>query len=897
MKANLLYEKKSLVIGISVFVVILFAVGFVLRGRLLNLYAESYERRVEVDAGEMASRFEQKFETELRLLRSFAACIEKGYYPDSLLAVFDEMDNSVRYGVLRLDGVPLLGKRVNYSEFPCIREAFRGNEGVSSHPRKGMMFACPVFSGGNVRYVIYALYVPSTLPKLLGLSCYDGNGIVSVIDEHETTVVPGADMSFTIEHIARDAVYRPYLERLKEQLQTKSKAAVMVDEGAESFVMFTAEIGAYGLFTIGKIPVSCISKGTSQALMLVQWVFGQLVLLCIVGMAFLVYSSEKLRESAALRRAKQAADRANRAKSEFLANMSHEIRTPMNAISGLTDLIVRDAVSAGVRENAVHIKNACHSLMVIINGILDFSKIESGKLELAKDSYRLDWLLSEIEVMTRVRLAEKPIELIFDISGDLPRELVGDEVRVRQMLLNLLTNAVKYTEKGSIVLKVRGEKTERVDSIRLLMTIQDTGIGIREKDRRNLFSQFSRFDLEKNRSVEGTGLGLAITARLAEAMNGHIACSSVYGEGSTFMLAISSEVASWAPIGQYSCKITAAEPAAFSPSFRSPRAHALLVDDNEVNLLVIRGYLEPYAMNIVAAGSGFEALEVASKQHFDIILLDYMMPGMDGEETLAKLREMQVSCPVAVMTADAVVGARETYLKKGFSEYVSKPIEPFVLDRVLRECLPSSLRETNLGLPPVSPSRSTVGEAVMRQAWQSGLKQLPLMRSLVAEGNAARYAIEAHALKSVAATIGEMQLSRMAKLHEEAGKKGDIGYIKQNFDELAARYESVIETLRGRYPAEEKAVTGLSVRPKSEQEALCAAICRAAEDFDLAAAREALDKLSQIYLGRDVQPLVRRMEAAAAEFDYETLAELAGTAQARIASEKKESEDENDSGG
>ena len=394
----------------------------------------------------------------------------------------------------------------------------------------------------------------------------------------------------------------------------------------------------------------------------------------------------------------QASDNANRAKSAFLANMSHEIRTPINAILGMDEMILRESSEREIRSYARDIQNAGKTLLSIINDILDFSKVEEGKMEILPTQYDVSSVLNDLVNMVRGRAEDKGLQFTLQVDENTPTMLFGDEIRIRQCALNLLTNAVKYTEKGSVTLGV-GFETRGGDRISLRFTVTDTGIGLKAEDIDRIFSPFSRVEESRNRSIEGTGLGMSITRQLLELMDSRLDVQSVYGEGSTFSFAVEQPVVKWTPIGEFAGRFEAdrTRHEAYRESFRAPGARILVVDDMPVNLTVIKGLLKRTRIVVDTAESGEEAVRKASQQQYDIIFIDHMMPGMDGIETLAALKDlpsMEEHTSFIALTANAVSGAREMYFEAGFSDYLSKPVDSKALEEMLMAHLPPAKLST-----------------------------------------------------------------------------------------------------------------------------------------------------------------------------------------------------------
>ncbi|MBQ4284184.1 MAG: response regulator [Lachnospira sp.] len=403
-------------------------------------------------------------------------------------------------------------------------------------------------------------------------------------------------------------------------------------------------------------------------------------------------SLEKAKLTAQLEEAKEEADKANRAKSRFLAKMSHEIRTPVNAVLGMNEMILDESKDENIRGYAKDIKSSSLALLSIINDILDSSKIESGKMEIVCVNYSMGSLLNDIYNMINIRAKEKELEFIYDVDANMPSEYFGDDKRIRQVLLNLLTNAVKYTNKGSVTLKVSYRMQENNAIIRY--SVKDTGIGIRKEDIGKIYGAFERFDIARNRNVEGTGLGMNIAQQFLKLMGSELQIESEYEKGSEFSFEIEQQVVSMEPLGDFRAKLSKAkEESKTYKEYTAPQAKVLVVDDNKVNCKVFSSLLKKTQMQITELQSGKECLELLRQQSFDLIFLDHMMPEMDGIETFHAIQDDKLceNVPIIMLTANAIVGDREKYISIGFTDFLSKPIMPADLHKMILHYLPEEL--------------------------------------------------------------------------------------------------------------------------------------------------------------------------------------------------------------
>lgn len=532
-----------------------------------------------------------------------------------------------------------------------------------------------------------------------------------------------------------------------------------------------------------------------------------------------------------LQELKDMADAANKAKSNFLANMSHEIRTPINTVLGMDEIIIREATEKPIIGYAENIRDAGTTLLSLVNDLLDFSKIECGKMEILPVEYEIANVLSEIMNMIEIKVANKGLDFTPVVAEDIPYLLYGDDVRLRQIIINLLTNAVKYTKEGSVTLKVDWKEAGD-SSINLIISVTDTGIGIKEEDIDRLFVSFERIEERRNRNIEGTGLGLSITRQLLELMGSTLNVRSDYGVGSTFSFVLKQGIRDRKPIGKFREKYAYSREKhkKYRTTFVAPNARILVVDDNAMNISVVEGLLKSTQIKVDKAYGGLEALDLCAENFYDLILMDHMMPNIDGIETLHRLKESDgpnQDTPVIVLTANAVSGAKEMYEEEGFIDYMSKPIQGKPLEEKILEYLPENryvlveydkveqdifsklwkaianeivaeYRFKNIDVPSAVESAEGSKETFrfLLQSFQDNApkNQKDIITSYEAE-DYTNYTIYVHALKSTSKMIGALTLSEKARLLELAGKENKIDYIKDSHDEVMTLLEQVLEEI------------------------------------------------------------------------------------------------------
>lgn len=532
--------------------------------------------------------------------------------------------------------------------------------------------------------------------------------------------------------------------------------------------------------------------------------------------------------------AREQAEKANLAKSEFLANMSHEIRTPMNAIMGLSDIIMQESRGRRVYGYACDIRSASGNLLTIINDILDLSKVEAGKMELVPSDYYLQKIVDDVVNMMKIAASQKGLQLNCEYDETIPCRYRGDEGRIKQILINILNNAVKFTREGHVKISVGGQPGTDPETELVIFRIEDTGCGIRPEDMEKIFEDFRQVDSRRNRGAEGTGLGLSITKRLVQLMKGTIEVESSYGEGTKFTVSLPQ-------------KITDGRPLSDTPELPEPETEqaedfvvenykVLVVDDNLINRTVAVSFLENYGFELTEAESGPESIELVKKTKFNIIFMDHMMPGMDGVEAVKIIREEcgeNGRTPVIVaLTANAMEGVREKFLESGFQDFVAKPLDRKALNAVLSKWIPNSYKKRKeqtqqepqtarlefedihiAGIDTAEARRHHSGEAegyleLLRLYCMDGKRKFGLLRKLLEEKDYVTYGIEVHGLKSASANIGAMELSAQAREHEEASYREDEEFITRHSGDLLSCYEKQIGSIEGFLENRDKLLRG-----------------------------------------------------------------------------------------
>lgn len=817
---------------------VMIVVGSLLGMKLNQILIEHMEKQVTEQSKLLSEQIEQVIEIQFVQLSNIASAVEKNENnPEAVLQTVMQEREGVSVGVLKLDGSVLVGMPLDITKYDGVKSSFRGEEAVSYVVGEGMTFSVPVYRGENIKYVLYKKYDEQILADTFGRDCYDGEGQVLWANKNFEVVIPFVDSSYS-----GDFLHQPELQEgfktIKDKMELSTAASTFVKCDKGRYFVFVSEVENYGVYTVGIIPENALSDGITYITTLVLWVFGLLLVLFVIITVYMFIAAEKAKESDELREAKEEAENANKAKSQFLANMSHEIRTPIHGIMGMNEMVLREAQDENVRGYAKNIKHASENLLEIINGILDFSKIEAGRIEIEEGAYLVRGLLNDVVNMVAPIASKKGLEFEVNVDENLPAELYGDVGKIRQVMVNLLNNAVKYTNEGKVTLTVRGNLVN--DNINLKIKIKDTGIGIKEENIEKLFADFERVDTEKNKDIEGTGLGLAIVNRLIQYMGGRIKVTSEYGKGSTFSVCVPQKIIDRRAIGDYKMALEAveiSEEGIRTAGFVAPTAKILVVDDHEMNLLVLKNLLKESKAQVTTCGSGKECIELMIKNSYDVVFLDHMMPEMDGIETLEQLikKNLKKDSKIVALTANAIVGVKEMYLSKGFDDYLSKPIDTRNLEKLLLRFIPESkLKEMDAPKLVNNNKKESISDGTdiiqgKNEAEQSmsyinqltGLKYSSESKEMYksflqiycdfAQDKIEKltntyeckqwqdYVTYVHSVKSTSLNIGGEKLSKLAADIEEQGMKyldGDeskLDYLLNSHDELMELYQATYE--------------------------------------------------------------------------------------------------------
>ena len=857
--------------SISFFVSILITMGMVIMGDIyMDAVNETLRMGLHQQLLELSkqgiSQIKQINEEYFRVLRVMA-----GSMADMDTVTTDDLDrftldvvkNSfLRVGYVDADsGIAKTSDGYSFyaGDRSYVADALQGQEQISAIlqdrtevGREIIVFSVPVYEHGRIKGVVFTALGKEVYGDRITMDFYSGQGYSFVADNDGQFIFKNQRKDFPANIF--DSYRGEQVEKIREDIRGNQPGMLQVDTTDGKKMVAYSSIDTMHLWNFFVVlPETAIESQMNLSRQRVWSVIAVLLILfwCITGYNIwskckkdrlifaLGYSeAQTVFENQRLARSLDAARQLEETQTNFVSNMSHEIRTPINAIMGMNEMILRECQDAKIRGYALNVKHVSGILLSLVNEVLDFSKIKAGKMELCLVEYDFNELLKSIITVVQGKIYQKELVFVVHVKAGIPRRFLGDQGRVSQILINILNNAVKYTPRGEIHLYVScadakeadlqaaEEKSEGNEYI-IKFQISDTGVGIKEEDMAKLFNEFIRLDVEKNSNIEGTGLGLAIVRKLLKLMGGRIEASSVYNKGSTFTIYLPQKAASDEKLGdieqQYvnDCQVVSGT-GAYKPSFTAPEAKVLVVDDNRINRELIQALLKETQVQVFTVENGKSCLSFLEKMSVDIVLMDHMMPEMDGVETLHALHDRNLckDTPIIALTANAMIGARERYMKEGFDDYISKPVEGEYLEKMICRYLLSE-NKVNVTRQTEIPPPSNMSGVSLAQGRDERYLDVALGRhfcgdnivlyekmqeDFVAEKEEQSdkiskamqledwksYVIGVHGLKSAAMIIGAAQLSKEAKWLEEAGKKGDAEYIRANHANVMELYDQVV---------------------------------------------------------------------------------------------------------
>ena len=682
----------------------------------------------------------------------------------------------------------------------------------------------------------------------------------------------------------------------------------------KAVIMVCLEIAAY---ILNAIFAANYPRSIDPALAIPSNAFIPVLIVALaLGILCLLYTYAYRHQQVRLDNAIAEANSANEAKSSFLNNMSHEIRTPMNSILGMNEMILREEERPEIKEYALVIQRSGRALLGIINDVLDFSKLQDKKMEIVPVRYDLSSLLNDMVNIAAEQAKKKSLTFTVNVAKEIPRILDGDEYHIRQVMLNILNNAIKYTERGGVTVTVGYETIDNYN-ILLKFSVSDTGIGIKSEDLEYIFQPFEHIEASRRFSADGSGLGLPIVQKLLQLMGSELKVESVFHKGSTFSFEVHQSVIKWEPIGDYERAFSTAaahQTKTFTQSFTAPNAKVLVVDDADVNLLVFSNLLKKTKIKIDTASSGVEMLQMVRMNHYDMIFLDHRMPGMDGIEAFHNMKKMtdglNYNTPVVALTANAVLGARQLYIDEGFSDYISKPVDTVRLEQVLLEYLPADLVNRNASDTQEEDTKPVIDAEVVEDApaeEESPYKNIPgidydaavtncgsedtfiqaleifynsldkkadEIEGFEREKDIKNYTIKVHALKSAARLVGALKLSEDAKYLEACGDKNDVHEIEQKTPALLSQYrgyKAVLAPVFGKGEEEDMSLPEISVDDLNEMYSLIKGF---AADFDLDNIDSMMAEAKNYRIPESEREKFEKIKECVTNADWGTLEEL-----------------------
>jgi len=795
--------------SVGLFLILPLLVGAVMIWKTITVTRSYVETQLSAQAvvlSQLASSQLDERLDELERVADYLTDLSESDMGGAVDRLLNSDPNQLSAGILRLDGTPVYGRALLSSEYPAIQSAFRGTRYARYRKGEGLLFTAPVYTGDGttIKYALYDFFNQTSLFEDFGKGYYDDEALLMLADRDQHIVIPISDALSETDPLFQLPQVEEAFSLLAQRRTENAPSVYCRSEGRED-VLFISQLSQSNLYLVGIVPYDAVAGGISSLPVMVLLVFGLLLILLCLGVVRVLTADAKARESDELRQAKAEAEEASKSKTAFLANMSHELRTPINTIMGMDEMILRETREAETRERAMDVKSAAQILLGLINDVLDFSKIESGMLKIIPAEYDLSVLIRDLDLLSENRARAKSLDFRLDIQQDLPIGLYGDDIRLRQVLINLLTNAVKYTNVGGVTLRIAGTRFDH-DTLSLHCEVIDTGIGIKEEDLpQGQFIPFQRIEEFRNRNVEGSGLGLPIITNLLHLMGSELQIRSVYGKGSTFFFDLEQKIVDPEPIGDIHHRLdNMIKQYEYRVALVAPDARVLVVDDNAMNRKIFGSLLKQTKVQVFTASSGPKCLDLVKRERFDVIFMDHLMPGMDGVETLNRLKTLEGNLckdtPVVALTANAFTGAQEKYMAMGFDAFLAKPIVTEKLENMLRELLPQEL----VGDAPISDSDPAQDQnpegalpAVDGINWGFARLNIPddalllesarlLYQNLdndrreieeLAAGTDTpdgldSYRIRVHSMKSTAATVGALTVSELARVLEFAAKEG-----------------------------------------------------------------------------------------------------------------------------
>ena len=723
---------------------------------------------------------------------------------------------------------------------------------------------------------------------------------ISIIDKDGNYIIHGKSLKnsnfFEYYKAYNNVTIEEYDKFRKEIIGGTGSMIIKNSKGEDCVLSYIPLESSKVWYLLAYIPKDDLVESRVVDWLLLGIVSVVLIILLVFNFVVLMIYNRKLSEAA------EEANQANDAKSYFLSTMSHDIRTPMNAILGLNEMVLRDSHDDKIISYSESIRTAGNTLLGLINDILDFSKIEAGRMDIINVDYSFASMLNDLVSMVQKKAEDKGLSFNLDIDREIPTVLHGDEIRIKQVITNILSNAVKYTKEGSITFHAGFEKVpDGSDSIMLKISVADTGIGIKPEDMDKLFKAFERIEEKRNRNIEGTGLGMTIAQSFLAMMGSHLQVESKYGEGSVFSFNLEQKVIKWNPVGDYedAFRQSLCERHGYREKFTAPHAKVLVVDDTPVNLTVFTSLLSRTKIQIDTAGSGDEAVQMYKNRHYDVIFLDHMMPNKDGIETLAEMRGLKDTpndgTPVICLTANAISGMREMYIKAGFDDYITKPIDPDRLESLLLTYLPKGkiappdgdTDEEDVLIPdfvftiPELDVGSGLSHCGSSQAYMTTLKMYldtatdnaDAIEKFWKDGDLKNTTIRVHALKSTSRVIGALSLGDHAAALEKAGDMEDTEKLEKELPLLLDEYRKLVSALEPLNDEEEQE-RGDDTRPFISDEYLNEAYTALSEfcaSYDFDSVAHVVESLSAYRIPEDEVTRYELLVKAVDNYDYDLI--------------------------